>query len=44
MLNRLEFTDNEVTNQHIKSQPFVKNNSIVRYGKIDLTLRVKAIF
>ena len=44
MIVCFEFTDNQVANQHVKSQSFVKDNSIIRYGKIDLTLRVKATF
>gem|GEM_PF-5909487 len=44
LINCFEFTDNEVTDQHIKSQSFVKDNSIIHYGNINLTLQLKAHF
>ena len=44
MINCFELTDNKVADQHVKSQSFVKDNPIIRYGKIDLTPRVKATF
>ena len=44
LINCFQFTDNEILNQNIKAQSFIKGHSIIYNWKINLSEKSKSAF